>query len=157
MQLRLLACLSVILLAACGGPELTKVTGIVKYKGNPVSNATVVFTPDGDGVVGAATTDSNGKYALGSTKGAGVPAGAYSVKIKSQVKPETDSDPMAGLTPGSPEYERAYMEVAQSSREARAYRTKKDPNAIPAKYDTGSELKALVDRASTQEINFDLE
>ncbi len=157
MLLRLIGCLPILLLIGCGGPELTKVSGTVKYKGKAISNATVVFNPDAGGIVGAATTDSNGNYALGCSLGAGVPAGAYSVKIKSQVKPVVDTDPMAGLTSGTPEYEKAYMEVSQSSREAKAYRLQKDPNAIPAKYDTGSELKALVDRSSTQVIDFDLE
>jgi len=156
MLLRLIACLPILFLTACGGPQLTKVTGTVKYKDKPVSNATIVFTPDAGGVVGAATTDSSGNYAIGCSLGAGIPAGAYSVKIKSQAKPVVDTDPMAGLTSGTPEYERAYMEVAQSSREAKAYRTQKDPDAIPAKYDSGSELKALVDLAATQVVDFDL-
>ena len=154
---RLVCCLPLLLLTACGGPNLTKVTGTVKYNDKPVSNATVVFTPDaGTGVVGAATTDSSGNYALGCSLGAGVPPGAYSVKIKSPVKPKQDGNPMDGLTPGTPEYEKAYMEVSQSSRQAQAYATRKDPDAIPAKYDTGSELKALVDSSGTQVIDFDL-
>lgn len=157
MLLRLIGCLPILFLTACGGPELTKVAGTVKYNDKPVSNATVVFTPDAGGPVGAATTDKDGKYGLGSSLGAGIPPGAYSVKIKSQVKPIGDANPMDGLTPGSPEYEKAYMEVSQSSRQANAYRTQKDPDAIPAKYDSGSELKALIDASGTQVVDFDLD
>lgn len=156
MFLRTCVCISILFLTSCGGgPQLTKVSGNVKYKGQAVANATVIFEPDGGGTVGAATTDSNGDYKLGSSLGAGVPAGAYSVKIKSKVKLVDETDPMAGLQPGSKEYEQAYMKASSRSSED-AYKTKKDPDAIPEKYNTGSELKELVEAASSQVIDFDL-
>ncbi len=156
MFLRACVCVSFLFLTSCGGgPQLTRVSGNVKYKGKAVADATLIFEPDGGGTVGAATTDSNGDYKLGSNLGAGVSAGAYSVKIKSKAKLVNDTDPMAGLQPGSKEYEQAYMKASTRSAEE-AYKTKKDPDAIPEKYNTGSELKEVVEAASSQVINFDL-
>jgi hypothetical protein len=143
-------------LASCGGPALTKVTGTVKYKDKPVSNATVIFVPDAGGVQGAATTDGNGKYTMGCNLGVGVPPGAYSVKIKSQVKPLQEGSPTSGMTPGSAEYAQAYQNAMRSSHGKNAYKTTKDPDAIPEKYDSGAELKAAVENSGSQEINFEL-
>jgi len=156
MFLRACVCVSFLFLTSCsGGPKLTKVSGNLKYMGKAVANATVIFEPDGGGTLGAASTDSNGDYKLGSNLGVGVPAGAYSIKIKSQAKLVNETDPMAGLKPGTKEYEQAYMKVSTRSSEE-AYKTKKDPDAIPEKYNTGSELKEIVEVASSQVINFDL-
>ncbi len=154
---RALICVSMLfVLTSCGGgPQVTKVSGNVKYKGKPVAEATVIFEPDGGGTVGAATTDSSGNYNLGSNSGSGVPAGAYSVRITSKVKLVDETDPMAGLQPGSKEYEEAYMKASSRSA-ADAYKTKKDPDAIPAKYGSGSELKQIVEATSSQVIDFDL-
>jgi hypothetical protein len=157
MLLRVCLCVSLLLLTACGGPKLTKVSGNVKYKGKPVANASVIFQPDGgSGSVGAATTDSEGNYKLGSDLGSGIPAGSYSVSIASEVKLVNDTDPMAGLTPGSKEYEAAYMKASSTPAEE-AYKKKKDPNAIPEKYGSGKELKETVKDSSSQVIDFDLE
>ena len=157
MILRVYACVFILFLTSCGGgPQLTKVSGNVKYKGKAVANATVIFEPDGGGgSVGAATTDSSGNYNLGSSTGAGVRAGAYSVKITSKVKLVEETDPMAGLVRGSKEYEAAYMKASSRSSEE-AYKTKIDPDAIPSKYGTGSELKQIVEAKSSQVIDFDL-
>ncbi len=157
MLLRACVCVLILFLTSCGGgPQQTKVSGTVKYKGKAVANATVIFEPDGGGgTVGAATTDSNGNYKLGSSSGAGVPADAYSVKITSEVKRVDETDPMAGLVRGSKEYEAAYMKASSRSSEE-AYKTKIDPDAIPAKYGSGSELKQIVEAKSSQVIDFDL-
>jgi hypothetical protein len=145
-----------VVLAGCGGQHLTKVSGTVTYKGKPAKNATVFFSPDGGGITGAATTDGQGKYTLGCNLGIGVPPGPYSVKIKSKVEPVQQTDPMAGLEPGSPEYAEAYQRAREGGRSS-AYKTKAPDDAIPAKYETGEELKAVVDNTDSQEINFDLE
>jgi len=84
-----------------------------------------------------------------------VPAGSYSVKITSAAKMVDDVDPFAGLERGSKEYEAAYMK-ASSRPAAEAYKTKIDPDAIPAKYGTGGELKQIVEKKSSQVIDFDL-
>ena len=157
MLLRACVCVLILFLTSCGGGhEVTKVSGNVKYKGKAVANATVIFEPDGGGgTVGASTTDSNGNYNLGSSSGAGVPAGSYSVKITSAAKMVDDVDPMAGLVRGSKEYEAAYMKASSRSA-AEAYKTKIDPDAIPEKYGTGGELKQIVEKKSSQVIDFDL-
>lgn len=157
MLLRACVCVLILFLTSCGGgPQLTNVSGNVKYKGKAVANATVVFEPDGGGgTVGAATTDSSGNYNLGSSTGAGVPAGAYKVKITSEVTRVDQTDPMKGLVRGSKEYEAAYMKASSRSSEE-AYKTKVDPDAIPSKYGTGSELKQIVEAKSSQVIDFDL-
>jgi hypothetical protein len=157
MFLRVGLCVSVLFLTSCGGgPKLTKVSGNVKYKGKAVADATVIFEPDGGGIVGAATTDSSGNYTLGSNSGAGVPAGAYSVKIQSKVKLVENTSPMAGLEPGSKEYEAAYMKASSSGTKSSSYKTAKDSEAIPEKYGTGSELKQIVEAGPSQVIDFDL-
>ena len=158
MLLRMCVCVLILFLSSCGGggPQLTQVSGNVKYKGKAVVNATVIFEPDSSGgTVGAATTDSSGNYKLGSSSGAGVPAGGYSVKITSPVKLVDETDPMKGLERGSKAYEEAYIK-ASSRPAADAYKTKIDPDAIPAKYGTGSELKQIIEARSSQVIDFDL-
>jgi hypothetical protein len=156
MFLRVIGCLALLLFASCGGERLTKVSGTVKFKGKPAVNATVIFTPVGGGITGASTTDANGLYSLSSQLGAGVRAGAYEVSIKSQAKPVGESNPMAGIEPGSPEYEQAYRNASSSSRDKKTYKIAVDPNAIPEKY-AGGELKASVDAVPTQTIDFTLE
>ena len=158
MLLRACVCVLILFLSSCGGggPQLTQVSGNVKYKGKAVVNATVIFEPDSSGgTVGAATTDSSGNYKLGSSSGAGVPAGGYLVRITSPVKLVDETDPMKGLERGSKAYEEAYMK-ASSRPAADAYKTKIDPDAIPAKYGTGSELKQNIEAKSSQVIDFDL-
>jgi hypothetical protein len=157
MFLRVMGCCALMLLASCGGERITKVTGTVKYKDKPAENATVIFTPVGGGITGAATTDANGVYSLSSTLGGGVRAGAYEVSIKSQAKPVAESNPMAGLEPGSPEYAEAYRAASSSSRDKKTYKTAVDPNAIPEKYSSSGTLKASVDVVATQTIDFTLE
>ena len=157
MFLRVIGCLALLLFASCGGERLTKVSGTVKYKGKAASNVTVIFTPVGGGITGAATTNDSGLYSLSSQLGAGVRAGAYEVSIKSQAKPVGETNPMAGLEPGSPEYAEAYRNAASSSRDKKTYKLAVDPNAIPEKYNTGGELKATVDATSSQTIDFTLE
>jgi hypothetical protein len=72
------------LVAGCGQSGTragSKVTGTVKYKGNPVAGAKIVFTDGKDTSGGSpngptATTDEDGQYAL-----IGVPPGSYKVVV----------------------------------------------------------------------------
>ncbi len=142
--------------AGCGGSNLTPVTGTVTLDGKPVANAVVTFVPDGAGVTCAGSTDSNGKYTLGCQHGAGAPAGAYSVKIKNrEVAKEAGRNPMEGLSPGSPEYIEAYKKQMAAGPNQAAYKAK-NSGAIPAKYDSGAELKATIGK-SAQVVDFALE
>ena len=87
----------------------------------------------------------------------GVREGSYEVRIKSQAKPASgDSNPMAGLAPGSPEYAEAYRNVSGSSRDKKTYKTAVDPNAIPEKYESGTELKAVINAVASQTVDFSL-
>lgn len=158
---RFLPVLAIVLLASCGGPKLTKVSGIVTFKGKPLENVTVQFAPDGEGVVGAATTDSNGKYDIGCSLGWGVPPGSYTVKIKPQVTAAagTSSNPMEGLAPGSPEYAEAYKKMMSGGggRPNDQYKpAKPDENSIPQDYQNGK-LKAMVQDIGTQTLDLKLE
>ena len=152
-------CLSLMFLTACGGPKLTKVTGVVTYNGKPLENATVQFAPDAGGVVGAANTDATGKYDLGCSLGWGVPPGAYTVKIKPPVvlASKEPTNPMEGLAPGSPEYEAAYKKVSSGNgRPTDAYKTVKPKDALPDKYQNGT-LKAMVQDVGSQVLDFKLD
>jgi len=156
---RYVALFALLLLASCGGPKLTKVSGIVTYKGKPLENVTVQFAPDGGGIVGAATTDGSGKYDIGSSLGWGIPPGAYSVKIKPQITSAAGAptNPMAGLTPGSPEYADAYRKaMSGGGRPNDAYKPAKNADGLPEKYQSGI-LKAMVQDVGSQVLDFKLE
>jgi hypothetical protein len=156
---RFLACAAIVLLASCGGPKLTKVSGIVTYKDKPLENVTVQFAPDGGGVVGAATTDANGKYDIGCSLGWGVPPGSYTVKIKPQITAAAGEppNPMAGLTPGSPEYAEAYKKLMSGGGNPNdQYKPAKKDDVFPDKYQQGA-LKAMVQAVDSQNIDFKLE
>ena len=79
-------CLFVI--AGCGNKLKTyKVTGTVTYKGEPVSNASVTFSPkvEGKGLVAFSYTDENGVYTLQTPEGrpgGGTTPGEYLVLIQ---------------------------------------------------------------------------
>jgi len=81
-------CFVVLLLTGCGGgadykvPELMEVSGTVILDGEPLSNTTVIFTPQaGTGGTGAiGVTDSSGKYTLNHQSGnPGIESGKYDV------------------------------------------------------------------------------
>ncbi|MCU0711687.1 MAG: carboxypeptidase-like regulatory domain-containing protein [Pirellula sp.] len=156
---RFLPVLAIVLLASCGGPKLTKVSGVVTFKGKPVENVTVQFAPDGEGVVGAATTDASGKYDIGSSLGWGVPPGSYTVKIKPQITAAAgaSSNPMEGLAPGSPEYAEAYRKMASGAgRPNDQYKPAKSGDTIPEEYQNGK-LKAMVQDVGSQTLDFKIE
>ncbi|MFN3193164.1 MAG: carboxypeptidase-like regulatory domain-containing protein [Aureliella sp.] len=152
--------LNCILLCGCGGSNLTKVSGTVTLDGKPVADAIVSFVPDtGEGPTSVGSTDSSGKYTVACSLGVGVPPGAYSVKIKERAKAAVPdgADPMAGLEPGSPEYIAKYQEMMSGGNQSKNYKApKKKSGGIPEKYNSGSELKALVEGAS-QTIDFEMQ
>ena len=80
-----LICLIVV--SGCGNKLKTyKVTGTVKYKGEPVPKATVTFDPkvEGQGLVAFSSTDENGVYTLQTPEGkpgGGTTLGEYRVLI----------------------------------------------------------------------------
>ena len=142
----LILLLTLALFAGCGGTNLTQVTGTVTIDGAPAVDAVVTFVSDSGGLTAAGSTDGSGKYTLACTEGAGTPPGSYSVKIKSREKPK-DSNPMAGISPGSPEYAAAYQKMMAGGGNRTEYKTK-PKGFIPEKYDSGSLLKATVGKGS---------
>ncbi len=136
--------------------KLTPVTGTVTLDGAPVANAVVTFVSDSGGMACSGSTDTSGKYLLGCQYGAGAPAGAYSVQIKSrEVAKAAGTNPMSGLSPGTPEYNAAYQKMMSSGPNQTAYK-EKTKGEIPEKYNSGAELKAVVG-PSSETIDFKLE
>ncbi|HET6572813.1 MAG TPA: hypothetical protein VFG68_04365 [Fimbriiglobus sp.] len=101
-----LGLLAAALLAGCsGGPDLARVSGVVKLDGKPYPNAVVSFQPIGGGDMNPGkgsmgVTDANGRYELlydGRTKGA-VP-GKHAVRISTMPGRGTDEPPPETGTP----------------------------------------------------------
>lgn len=73
---------------ASGGATTYPATGTVELNGQPLSGATVIFSPVGDQPTATATTDEDGNYTLQTYDfGDGAAAGSYKVTIsKSQTQ-----------------------------------------------------------------------
>jgi hypothetical protein len=56
-----------IIVAGCsdGGPKVARVVGTITYDGEPLSGATVVFSPDSGARMGNGGTDGQGRYDIG--------------------------------------------------------------------------------------------
>lgn len=68
--------------AGCNdGPPMVSVTGLVTLDGNPVPDAAVVFEPTQSGPIGAATTDSEGKFKLVTSTREGLIPGEYRASV----------------------------------------------------------------------------
>jgi hypothetical protein len=122
-----------LLLVGCGssGTARYRVTGKVKYKGEPLKTGTITFRSI-DGLHNGAGNIVNGDYDLPAVSG--LPAGKYQVTISSP-DPKGPAAP-AGDMPGD------------------SSALPKD--LLPAKYNTSTELSAEVKAESSNEINFDL-
>lgn len=105
-----LACLMV--LACSGCQRIVDVTGTVRVDGKPVKGLVVMFDPSGpDQPRGVASTDENGVYKLrrlGPGSKPGVPTGAYTVKVMSDM-----DNPGAGRIPEK------YFRKSQLTRDVR--------------------------------------
>jgi hypothetical protein len=106
-------------LVGCGGnSNIGKVTGKVTLDGQPVSDATVVFSPTKGGSPSNARTDSQGVYTLSYTRSEkGAEIGQHQVRITTFQHADADSEP-------------PILAV---------------PEKIPAKYNSQSELKVNVE------------
>ncbi|MDY3557367.1 carboxypeptidase-like regulatory domain-containing protein [Gemmata sp. JC717] len=129
-----LALLTCLLLVGCGssGPKKYRVTGTVKYKGEPLKTGTITFRSI-DGQHNGAGTIAGGSYDIPEVSG--LPAGKYQVTISSP-DPKAPQAAAAGGMPG-------------------------DSSAIPkdlfpAKYNTSTELSAEIKSDGSNEIPFDL-
>lgn len=106
------------LAAGCGkdGPELASVEGVVVLDGQPLADATVLFTPVAAGRPSAALTDASGHYELiytGDRDGA-LP-GEHTVRVSTFVGGDPDSGRVGA------------------------------PERVPAKYNEKTELKRIIE------------
>jgi hypothetical protein len=86
------------LLTGCGGNNVVSVSGTLTYKGKPVTNAFIHFTPEGGGRPSLGETDENGRFTLTydpQTKGAQI--GKHKVFVEHNV---TSNANMPGAVPG---------------------------------------------------------
>ena len=73
---------AIFLAASMGCSGGSKVEGVVKFKGEPVEGATVVFVTSDGKSVGQGTTDASGKYILANSEGKpSIPSGTYHVTV----------------------------------------------------------------------------
>ncbi len=90
-------CFASLFCIGCGGgsdyvvPELMEVSGTVTLDGEPLSNTTVIFSPqpgtNGTGAIGV--TDSNGKYTLKhQSDKSGIESGKYYVTFSKWAMPD---------------------------------------------------------------------
>ena len=86
-----------------GGPELAPVSGTVKYKGQPLPNAMVVFHPQGEGSFSASgMTDASGAYSLmAPPHGLGAKPGKFSITVEAR-GPDKPPAGQTAVVPGGP-------------------------------------------------------
>lgn len=137
------------ILVGCGpsGPPIAPTTGTVKYKGQPVSGATVTFVLASDpAAVATGTTDAEGKFSLKTGDRDGAPIGKNNISIMKA------SNPLAGLS--AEEAKKKSMEMMQPSKDMYAA-TK---SVLPAKYSSpgGSGLTAEVQSSGPNDFPLDL-
>ncbi|MGE3775841.1 MAG: hypothetical protein AB7F89_01550, partial [Pirellulaceae bacterium] len=109
MKLGLVTVLCVVLLVAsgCGGTKNVPVSGSIVYKGKPVADSTVMFTPSASGADGAKVatgrTDAQGKFTLGTeAPGDGATPGEYTVSVTPNLPEPKDGDYSAPPPPPFP-------------------------------------------------------
>lgn len=121
-----------ILLGGCGGDTIPRVEvqGEVKLDGVPLNGGSVTFIPVGSGPAAGATIE-NGHYAI--TEDKGPSPGEYRVEIRS---PKPTGKQVVG-TDG--------VTLEEQFEEA-----------VPAQYNTKSELKATLVSGQKNQVDFDL-
>jgi len=87
----------------CGGAGTVPAGGTVTYKGQPVADANVMFTPEGGGEIATGRTDAQGKFSLGVAKpGDGAVPGEYRVSLTPKEAPRAEGDYSASAPPPFP-------------------------------------------------------
>lgn len=133
-------------------PDLVPIVTVVKFKGEPVSDAKVLFAPISGKYSAAGVTDSEGRAVM-KTDGVyeGVPAGSYKVSV---VKlPPSQSAAQSSETPENPEdYEKQFLATSTSGSAV-------VQSALPSKYASfeSSGLTVTVPPAGGNEIPIDLQ
>jgi hypothetical protein len=121
--------------AACGGSaKPVKVAGRITLDGQPLTGATVVFTPaDGNGNIASGRTNSDGEFRLTTFN---TDDGAVPGDYKITVKIDEVSDAPGGTNPMQMTAEQKkdfFMRQAPKQREAEVKKRKKD-SVVPAAY-----------------------
>ena len=152
---------SATLLAGCSGGAdkvaTVPVSGTIKLKGQPVSNARVVFRATGLPRNPAGTTDAQGQYKLTTMDpDDGAPVGNYTVTVT--LLTTTNAPPPGPGAATSPDY----MKIMKGGGGAPSTESKSDAQAaggIPAKYGRAedSDLKANVTKEGSNKFDFDLQ
>jgi len=149
-----------LLLSGCGksknskNPETAKVTGTVKYKGDPVEGAIVTFLPaaskdmmsQGKGNAAYGTTDKNGNYTLKTfSPGDGAVPGSYIVTVTKFEQKAVESTPDVDSADYNPPGENDAP-------------PKPPKNDLPKKYEAikTSDLKADVAAGTDNVVDLDL-
>jgi hypothetical protein len=123
------------LVAGCGSkdPDREPVTGVVTFKGEPLSWGKITFTPVDSGVkTKGGATIKGGKFEL--PKAEGLHPGAYKVAVEYVPPPEPDRSPGSGEGPAAG----------------------RQPIEIPAKYNSDTELRADVKAGGPNALEFNL-
>lgn len=132
--------------------ELVPVVAVVKFKGEPVPDAKVLFSPASGKYSAAGVTDNQGR-AIMKTEGTfeGVPAGSYKVAIV-KVPPAQSAGQPSESSENPEDYEKEFM-AATTTREATVQ------SALPSKYASfeTSGLTATVPPDGGNEIVFELQ
>lgn len=128
--LTILAAFALVLSAGCGDvpDNLGRVSGKVTLDGQPLANATVVFSPKTAASQSIAVTDANGEYSL-----------LYAAKIRG-AEPGEHRVAVSTFTEGDPDGDPPVAKVAER---------------VPYKYNLRSELSATVSRGKNT-VNLDL-
>jgi hypothetical protein len=144
------AAFSAILASGCGAgggatppPKLYQVTGTVKYKGQAVPGAKVMFLGDGTSPPAVGVTDDSGNFTLSSLAGTGAVAGRHVVAI---VKNTASEAPKIMMT----------MEEAAAA----AQNPPKPPtesSLIPSKYTDASTSGLEYEVKTSDDNHFDIE
>ena len=122
----------------CGSGSATgKVTGTVTMDGKPLSNARVTFTPLGGGRTAMGKTDGEGKYELYILADPGAEVGNHKVSITT-IQNAGIAETMEEASADDAGYEEQAMNSGDYSEAT------PQEEAIPAKYNTESELTAEV-------------
>src|SRR5437868_6979200 len=114
--------------AGCGGPNLSKVEGVVTLDGAPLPGATVSFMPVGGGRAAAGMTDSAGHFQLSTFRtDDGALAGDYRVIV---VVDDTETMPVTT----NEEKKAARMTMTPMGKKKQAEQKSKKPRQVPEIY-----------------------
>jgi hypothetical protein len=124
-------------------PKLYPVTGSVKYKGQAVPGAKVMFLGDGKSPPAVGVTDDSGNFSLSSLAGAGAVGGTHIVAI---VKNTGNEAPKVMMT----------MEEAAAAAQ-NPPKPAAESSLIPAKYTDGATSGLQYEVKASGDNHFDIE